>query len=150
MNRSKTTHSTNKKINKEQANKLSPTTFLLKLMMVFVGISGCFSVLCGAWLAHAGQALPLNVQSSLSTALQYQFFHTLALLACLVWVKTAKASKILVAVCIGFVIGILCFSGTIYIKSFFDFGFIGKLTPFGGIAFTIAWLLLAVESKNNF
>ena len=36
------------------------------------------------------------------------------------------------------------------VKSFFDFGFIGKLTPFGGIAFTIAWLLLAVESKNNF
>jgi len=130
---------------------MSPsTTVLLNCMMIIVGISGCFSVLFGAWLAHGGQALPINVQSSLATALQYQFIHTLALLATLVWLKTTKPSKVLLAASIAFVAGILCFCGTIYIKSFFELAVIGKLTPFGGIAFALAWLLLAVEGKNNF
>ncbi|KGJ96135.1 DUF423 domain-containing protein [Colwellia psychrerythraea] len=136
-------------INKPQL-KLAASTTLLKSMMFFVGISGCFSVLFGAWLAHGGQTLPVNVQSSLATALQYQFFHTLALLVTLVWLKVAEPSKVLLSACIAFVTGILLFCGVIYIKSFFELAAIGKITPFGGIAFALAWLLLAIESKNNF
>jgi uncharacterized membrane protein YgdD (TMEM256/DUF423 family) len=137
-------------INNQQNLKSKKTTLFLKGIMIFVGISGCFSVLCGAWLAHGGQTLPDSTQSSIATALQYQLFHTIALLACMVWLKTSKSSVVLLSACIAFVIGILCFSGTIYIKAFFELAFIGKLTPFGGIALAVAWLLLALESKNNF
>jgi len=126
---------------------------IIKYLMIFVGVSGCFSVLFGAWLAHAGQALPVNVQSTLKTALQYQLFHTLALLATLVWATTSLSvgnpSKILLAAGIGFMVGILCFSGSIYIKTFFSFPFVGKLTPFGGISLAVAWLFLSMEGKNN-
>jgi len=135
--------------NQRQVESIKITLFL-KGLMIFVGISGCFSVLCGAWLAHGGQTLPDNIQSSIATALQYQLFHTIALLACLIWLKTSKPSAVLISACIAFVIGILCFSGTIYIKAFFELAFIGKLTPFGGMALALAWLLLALESKNNF
>ncbi len=117
--------------------------------MIFVGISGCFSVLFGAWLAHGGQSLASSVQSSLSTALQYQLFHTITLLVCLVWAKIQPASKLLMAACICFLLGILCFSGTIYIKSIFEVHSIGKLTPIGGVSFALAWLLLALEGKKN-
>lgn len=137
-------------INKQQAKKSQSTLVLLKSMMFFVGISGCFSVLFGAWLAHSSQTLPVTVQSSLATALQYQFFHTLALFSTLVWLKTTKPSKVLLSASLAFVIGILCFSGVIYIKSFFEIAAIGKITPFGGIALALAWLLLAFESVNNF
>jgi uncharacterized membrane protein YgdD (TMEM256/DUF423 family) len=119
---------------------------IVKYLMVFVGISGCFSVLFGAWLAHGGQVLALNVQSSLKTALQYQLFHTLALLASLMWAMSKSPTKILIAACVGFFIGILCFSGTIYIKTFFSVAIIGKLTPLGGIALAVAWVLLSIES----
>jgi len=126
---------------------------IIKVLMIFVGVSGCFSVLFGAWLAHAGQALPVNVQSTLKTALQYQLFHTLALLTTLVWATTSlpvrNPSKILLIACIGFVVGILCFSGSIYIKTFFSFPIVGKLTPFGGISLAVAWLFLSIEGKNN-
>ena len=137
-------------IDKQKYIESSITTYLLRSMTIIVGISGCFSVLFGAWLAHGGQTLPVNVQSSLATALQYQFIHTLALLATLVWLKVAKPSKVLLGASIAFVVGILCFCGTIYIKSFFELAVIGKLTPFGGISFALAWLLLALEGKNNF
>lgn len=128
-------------------------SIIVKSLMIFVGVSGCFSVLFGAWLAHAGQSLPLNEHSTLTTALQYQLFHTLALLAALVWVITGLSvrtpSKVLLAACIAFFVGILCFSGSIYIKTFFSFDFVGKLTPFGGISLAVAWLLLSIEGKNN-
>jgi uncharacterized membrane protein YgdD (TMEM256/DUF423 family) len=130
-------------------NKMS----IIKYLMIFVGVSGCFSVLFGAWLAHAGQTLSVNVQSTLKTALQYQLFHTLALLAALIWVITnlpvRKPSNILLAACAGFVIGIMFFSGSIYIKTFFSFPIVGKLTPFGGISLAVAWLLLSIEGKKN-
>jgi uncharacterized membrane protein YgdD (TMEM256/DUF423 family) len=137
-------------INQQQELNLNRMAILRKCLMIIVGISGCFSVLFGAWLAHGGQALPVNVQSSLATALQYQFIHTLALLATLVWLKNIKSSKVLLSASIAFVVGLLCFCGTIYIKSFFELAIIGKLTPFGGISFALAWLLLALEGKNNF
>jgi len=137
-------------MDQQQRQKLNSMAILLKCLMIIVGISGCFSVLFGAWLAHGGQTLPSNVQSSLATALQYQFIHTLALLATLVWLQTTKPSKVLLVASISFAVGILCFCGTIYIKSFFELAVIGKLTPFGGISFALAWLLLALEGKNNF
>jgi uncharacterized membrane protein YgdD (TMEM256/DUF423 family) len=129
-----------------------PKNRIIQFLMIFVGVSGCFSVLFGAWLAHGGQVLPINVQSSLHTALRYQLFHTLALMATLVWLISSPvkvSSKILLSAAIGFFVGILCFSGTIYIKTFFSFPLVGKLTPFGGISLAIAWLLLSVEGKKN-
>lgn len=126
---------------------------IIKFLMIFVGFSGCFSVLFGAWLAHAGQLYTVDVQSSLKTALQYQLFHTLALFVALVWaimnLADNKLSKILLAACISFLLGIVLFSGGIYIKTFFSFSIVGKLTPFGGISLAVAWLLLAFEGKNN-
>ncbi|MBL0711233.1 MAG: DUF423 domain-containing protein [Colwellia sp.] len=122
---------------------------IVKFLMIFVGISGCFSVLFGAWLAHAGQVLAINDQENLQTALQYQLFHTLALLGTVVLLISKSATKILIAACISFVIGILCFSGTIYIKTFFNFAMIGKLAPLGGISLAIAWLLLSIEGIKN-
>ena len=131
----------------------SPKNTIMKFLMIFVGVSGCFSVLFGAWLSHAGQALPINVLATLKTALQYQLFHTLALLATLIWAISNLAviapSKILLAAAIAFMLGILCFSGSIYIKTFFSVTLIGKLTPFGGISLAFAWILLSIEGKNN-
>ncbi|MBU2871182.1 DUF423 domain-containing protein [Colwellia sp. E2M01] len=157
---------------KSKELKVGRTNILLNTLMVFVGISGCFSVLFGAWLAHGGQALPTNAQSSLATALQYQFIHTLALFITLLWIKVSrlkigevtaastisviqvKSSKLLMSACLAFVTGILCFCGVIYIKSLFEltepFMVLSKLTPLGGIAFAIAWLLLAVAGKRSF
>ena len=126
----------------------SMTTFI-GLMVIFIGISGCFSVLFGAWLAHAGQSLAANTQQSMATALQYQLFHTLALFLCILWAKCLGASKLMFSACICFSLGILCFSGTIYIKSIFEISWIGKMTPIGGILFALAWLMLALEGKNN-
>lgn len=119
-----------------------------KLLLVFVGISGCFSVLFGAWLAHGGQVLPELVKYRLANALQYQFIHTLALLAVMVWYQNRQSNWLLMSgAC--FFIGILCFSGSLYLKTLFDFTLIGKMAPFGGLSFALGWLLLALAGKTK-
>jgi len=115
---------------------------------IFIGISGCFSVLFGAWLAHGGQHLPVDIQSRLANALQYQFIHTLALLAVMVW-YSRQPSRRLLAAGASFALGILCFSGSLYAKTFLDLAAIGKLAPVGGILLASGWLLLALAGKTK-
>jgi uncharacterized membrane protein YgdD (TMEM256/DUF423 family) len=115
--------------------------------MIFIGISGCFSVLFGAWLAHGGQVLPLTSQERLATALQYQFIHTLALFLS-VTLYIIQPRKVLLLSAFLFVLGILMFSGSLYIKTFIDIQLIGKLAPLGGLSFAFAWLCIGFAGKH--
>lgn len=120
---------------------------LIKGLFIFVAISGCFSVLFGAWLAHAGQALPDDVIFRLSNALQYQFIHTLALFIVLS-LNQLIASKWLVLSASCFSLGILLFSGSLYLKTLLGVDALGQFAPFGGVTLAIAWLLLAFFSHS--
>lgn len=116
-------------------------------------IFGVLAVISGAFGAHGLKAV-LNEQQleQWKTAVSYQFYHTFALLfLSLVNVK----SKLLNTAYWGFTIGILLFSGSIYLLSTrnitgFDWPFLGPVTPVGGLFFIIGWLCLfiaAIKSK---
>ncbi len=123
-------------------NSVNLPAIIMKVMVVFVGISGAFSVLFGAWLAHGGQGLAIDVLSRLNSAHQYQFIHTLALFSVIVWYEKQPSSFLLVTA-LSFCIGMLSFSGSLYIKTFFAYSSIGSLAPFGGILLAFGWLNLA-------
>jgi uncharacterized membrane protein YgdD (TMEM256/DUF423 family) len=120
----------------------------VRLFIVFVGISGCFSVLFGAWLAHGTQTLAVSDVEKLRVAHLYQWLHTLALLAMVVWYRIDNR-KILLIAGLMFVSGILLFSGGIYLKTLFLVPYIGKLTPIGGVAMAVGWLLLIFIGKDE-
>jgi len=137
-------------------SKKNFNTIYLTGILIFIGISGCFSVLFGAWFAHAGVNLSDEVQSRLANALQYQFFHTLALFAVAVWLQTltgkhnaAKVINLLYLSATFFIAGILLFSGVLYIKTFFDYPTIGKVVPFGGMSFALGWLCISWAGINK-
>lgn len=115
-----------------------------RLIVIFIAVSGCFSVLFSAWLSHAASAYTLDDKITLTTALAMQFIHTVALLALVSWQKHA-ASKLIVAVCLGIIIGIVFFSGSIYIKILLNIALIGKLAPVGGMLLAFSWLLIAFK-----
>jgi len=137
----------NKTINYQPKNAI-----YLRTILIFIGISGCFSVLFGAWFAHAGVSLSNEVQTRITHAWQYQFLHTLALLAIAVWwkglVNENKPIKALYFSAIFFSAGIICFSGSLYVKTFFDFAAIGKLAPIGGMSFALGWLCIGWAGIN--
>lgn len=113
-----------------------------RFIPVFIGLSGGFSVLFGAWLSHQDSLLSHETLSNVSTALEYQFIHTVALLAVFVWYRHSP-TKLLLFTMLFFCVGIVGFCFSMYFKSILGYSFIGKLTPFGGISLALAWFHLA-------
>lgn len=70
-------------------------------------------------------------------AVFYHFVHALGLLA------VSLIPRPLSLVCWLLVLGILLFSGSLYLLAVTGVRTLGAVTPFGGIAFLAAWLLLA-------
>jgi uncharacterized membrane protein YgdD (TMEM256/DUF423 family) len=74
------------------------------------------------------------------TAAQYQMYHSLAILAVGLLAHGGARSN-LAGWC--FVVGILLFSGSLYILAMTGIKWLGAITPFGGVAFLIGWGALA-------
>ena len=78
------------------------------------------------------------------TAVLYHFLHALGMLIVAVMPKANVLSESDAgAVCWLLFIGILIFSGSLYLLAVTGTGILGAITPFGGVAFIIGWLVLA-------
>lgn len=120
-----------------------------QICLKLVAISGVFSVLFGAWLAHGTGAMDVSDVARLKSAHHYQFIHTLAMLAVCLY-NGYKPNKVLLLTALCFFVGILLFSGLIYLKVLIGFSALSMLTPVGGIAFSLGWLtLLFVGSEKK-
>jgi uncharacterized membrane protein YgdD (TMEM256/DUF423 family) len=106
--------------------------------------SAALSVALGAFGAHGlKEYLAPESLRTFETAVQYQFYHSLGLIFVGVIVPAAKPPSTLVPVGWLMLAGILLFSGSLYLLSLTGIRGIGIVTPFGGVAFIVAWLLLA-------
>ena len=125
---------------------------MLKFILVFASISGILAVILGAFGAHALKA-KLEAEGTLATfqtAVQYQFHHTLALLA--IGMLMAKYSNTSLAYSgYSMMVGLIVFSGSLYILCFTGIKWLGAITPIGGLAFILGWVfLLAAVLKIQF
>lgn len=104
------------------------------LMVVGIGI--------GALGSHAlRNVLSPRQMESLGTAVSYQQINALGLLLVgLLMQNTAIAGLRCVALLL--IAGIVCFSGGIYLMLAGAPGFLGLVTPAGGVMLIIAWLIL--------
>jgi len=106
-------------------------------------LSAAISVALGAAGAHALANLPELTQSWFRTALHYQQFHALGLLAVGLLADRIASRWIVVAGWL-MIAGTLLFSGNLFLRSLGDFHELHAVTPFGGGAFILGWLALAV------
>lgn len=127
-------------------------------LIIISGISGAIAVMLGAMGAHYLKSLiekgiltPENLQSY-HTAVEYQVYHTLALLFVAILAK--EENKLLKWISNLFVTGIIMFSGSIYILSTqtatgFSAKWLGPITPLGGICFIAGWIILVVYATKS-
>lgn len=73
-------------------------------------------------------------------AVMYHFIHALGLLA----VSMMPARPVLKWVAWLLVAGVVLFSGSLYVLAITGVRTLGAVTPFGGVAFIAAWIVLAV------
>ncbi len=111
-------------------------------------LSGFLSVAFGAFGAHGLKGV-LDAYSSaiFETAVQYQMFHTLGLLAIgVLQVSYPQRSFKVSGWC--FLIGIAFFSGSLYILALSGLSWMGAITPIGGTAFLIGWGALVYQVRG--
>lgn len=117
---------------------------MTKRLLSIGAIGAALSVILGAFGAHALKSrLPPETLATFQTGVQYQFYHCLGLMLIGVIAQFSRPSAALKAAGWCMLAGILLFSGSLYLISFTGIRSFGMITPFGGIAFIVAWLLLA-------
>ena len=99
----------------------------------------------GAFGAHGLKArLDANHLDIYKTAVLYHFLHALGMLVVATLPRAgALSADSANSVCWLLAAGILIFSGSLYLLAVTGVGVLGAITPFGGVAFISAWLLLA-------
>ena len=115
--------------------------------LVIGAISGCLVVILGAFGAHGlKDILDEYGKSIYEKAVLYHMFHTMAILVLGLIEKIQPEMQLSLAGW-AFLIGIILFSGSLYILAVTGFKWMGMITPFGGVFFIIGWVLLFLKVK---
>lgn len=105
------------------------------------GGAGAIAVILGALGAHALRTeISAPMLDVWRTAVRFQFWHALALALCAV-LPVTHAARLAASL---FAIGVLLFCGSLYALALGAPRAVGVLTPLGGMAFIIAWVVLGV------
>jgi len=123
--------------------------------LILIGSLGAIAVALGALGAHFLKSQLTNgliTQDQLNgfdTAVKYQIYHVLAMLALYLFSKH-NTHKCIVWAFYSFLIGIVCFSGSLYFlctRNLFAADWLkvlGPITPIGGLFFVAGWILIAL------
>lgn len=109
------------------------------------------AVIIGAFAAHGlKQMLTPYDLAIFETAARYQMYHAIALLIVGILASMPQFStRWLKLAAIGFVLGIVLFSGSLYLLALSGIRWLGAITPLGGVAFIFGWLLLIVAGLRK-
>jgi len=118
-----------------------------KLFLFLGAINGFLAVGLGAFGAHGlkGKLSP-QLMEVYHTGVQYHTTHALALLAVGIVAHWIPDSPYLKGAGWSLVAGIVLFSGSLYLLSITGARWLGAITPLGGMAFLIAWVLFAIAA----
>jgi len=115
-----------------------------KLFLVLGALAAMLAVVLGAFGAHALRArLAPDLLAIYQTGFQYHFWHALGLLVIGVVAIHLPASSTLRWAGWVMLAGIVLFSGSLYVLALTGVRWLGAITPFGGAAFILSWVLLA-------
>ena len=122
-----------------------------KQILQLAGISGAIAVGLGAFGAHSLEALLIQNGrlDTFQTAVNYHFYHTLALFGIGVLASVKPDWKGISFAAWSMVLGIFIFSGSLYVLSLTGITWLGAITPLGGLAFILGWSSLVYLSFKN-
>jgi uncharacterized membrane protein YgdD (TMEM256/DUF423 family) len=114
-----------------------------RLLVILAAISMFIAVSAGAFGAHGlKQVLDADMLAIWHTAVTYQMIHALGMLA--IALLMSRFDKVYLGWAgSAMFIGIVIFSGSLYVLTLSGIRILGAITPIGGLAFLAGWLLLA-------
>ena len=115
-----------------------------KSLLMTAGLLSALAVLLGAFGAHGLKAkLTPEMLAVYQTGVQYHMWHALGL--AIVGVTALHWPRLNALRWAGglMIVGIVLFSGSLYALALTNIKVFGAITPFGGLAFIVAWLVFA-------
>lgn len=125
-----------------------------KRIIIIASLFGMLAVILGAFGAHSLKSLLTPSDLAVwKTAVEYQFYHTFALLFLSTFSRFK--SRIINLTSWFFILGIILFSGSLYVIAAKDLlnireiTLLGPLTPIGGLFFIMGWISLIIAALKN-
>ncbi|MGE7183583.1 DUF423 domain-containing protein [Peribacillus sp. NPDC006672] len=118
----------------------------MKLFIILGALNAFIAVALGAFGAHGLEGkIPDKYLEIWKTAVQYQMFHAVGLLV--LGLLAGKISSPLINWS-GWLmlIGIILFSGSLFVLSVTQIKVLGAITPLGGVSFLVAWVLMVIAA----
>lgn len=120
--------------------------------MVATGaILALIAVAAGAFAAHGLKTILDGYQLGIfETAARYQMYHAIALIAVgALASRPGYPARWLKLASLAFLLGVALFSGSLYALALSGIGWLGAVTPLGGLLFICGWLALAVAALKS-
>jgi uncharacterized membrane protein YgdD (TMEM256/DUF423 family) len=116
----------------------------MKKWVFIAAVNGALAVLAGAFGAHA-LSHQLVYASAFTTGAHYHLMHALAMgLAALAARGPARKRAEIAAML--FLVGVILFSGSLYLLAVTGVKYFGFITPVGGISLIAGWIVLALAA----
>lgn len=116
---------------------------MTRLFIMLGSLLGAIGVALGAFGAHGlRNRLDAPMLAVWETAVRYHLTHALALIAA-AWVVDRFPARTGVWAGWLFLVGVVIFSGSLYLMALSGQRWLGAVTPIGGAAFILGWVLLA-------
>jgi len=121
-----------------------------KIFLLTGSILGGLGIAIGAFGAHAlKKTLLANDKLEVfETAVKYHFYHAFALLIAGILIEKIQ-SPLMNFAGYAFIIGVMIFSGSLYILSISGVTKWGAVTPIGGLILIIGWILMFIGILKN-
>jgi uncharacterized membrane protein YgdD (TMEM256/DUF423 family) len=123
----------------------------MKSVFLFLAsLSALTGVGLGAFGAHGlKNVLSPELLTIYQTGVTYQMWHALGLMGIALVHQQSPESKLINWAGWLMFIGIIVFSGSLYLLAILDLKWIGILTPIGGVSFIMAWVLIAIFATKK-
>jgi uncharacterized membrane protein YgdD (TMEM256/DUF423 family) len=122
-----------------------------RLALLGSGVLGFLAVALGAFGAHGLKARLSQLPDGAlrlewwATGAHYHLVHALAL-AVVAYLSTRTTSSAVSVAAIGFLVGIVLFSGSLYTMTLTGIRALGAVTPIGGLGFLVGWAAVAIAA----
>jgi uncharacterized membrane protein YgdD (TMEM256/DUF423 family) len=113
-------------------------------LLLAAALAGFTGLVAGTFGAHGLKGrIAEDMLANHHTGVLYHLIHAVALLSVAIIAGALRSSLAIVSGSL-MLVGIVIFSGSLYVMAITGQRWLGMITPLGGVSFIVAWVLLAV------
>ena len=114
-------------------------------LITMAAVNGLLAVMLGAFMSHSlERTITTELLTVFQTGVSYHMYHSLAALAAGILSHIFPKVRLLKFSAYSFLLGIVLFSGSLYLLALTELPMIGMITPIGGTFFIFGWIMLCI------